>query len=122
MMVTRRTLPKTDWSQLHSNASYDLSSVNGPPVAVVGAVSREMGLELVMTFPKSVNVKKFKVFLEELRRRNPFDNMIIVMDNLAVHRNRLTIERLNDLHFRWAWTPRYSPMYNGIEEVWAMSK
>ena len=29
---------------------------------------------------------------------------------------------MDELGFRWAWTPRYSPQYNGIEEVWAMSK
>ncbi len=29
---------------------------------------------------------------------------------------------MNELGFKWAWTPRYSPWYNGIEEVWAMSK
>ena len=75
-----------------------------------------------MTFPKSVNTMKFKVFLDELRRRNPFDNIFIMMDNLAVHRTLESRNRMNLLDFRYSWTPRYSPWYNGIEEVWAMSK
>ena len=29
---------------------------------------------------------------------------------------------MDELGFRWCWTPRYSLQYNGIEEVWAMSK
>ena len=77
---------------------------------------------MVMTFPRSVNVIKFKVFLEELRRLNPFDDIILVMDNLAVHRNRFTKERMIELGYRWTYTPRYSPAFNGIEEVWAQSK
>ena len=44
------------------------------------------------------------------------------MDNLRVHRNQYAVERMDELSFRWAWTPRYSPLYNDIEEVWAMSK
>ena len=75
-----------------------------------------------MTFNRSVNVTKFKIFLEELRSAWPFDNMLLVMDNLRIHKNEEIIERMNELSFRWAYTPRYSPAYNGIEEVWAASK
>ena len=75
-----------------------------------------------MTFPKSVNITKFKTFLEELRNKNPFDDVILMMDNLSIHRSQQIKDRMNELGFRWAYTPRYSPWYNGIEEVWAMSK
>ena len=29
---------------------------------------------------------------------------------------------MDELSFRYAYTPRYSPWYNGCEEVWSMSK
>ena len=29
---------------------------------------------------------------------------------------------MDELGFRYAYTPRYSPRYNGIEEVWSISK
>ena len=29
---------------------------------------------------------------------------------------------MNDLGFRYTFTPRYSPEYNGIEEVFSISK
>jgi hypothetical protein len=109
MMVTKRTFPKQDWSKLRSNTSFDFAQTDTKAVAVVGAVSREKGVELIMTWPKSVNVMKFKIFLEELRRLNPFDNMLLMMDNLAVHRSQHTRERMDELGFRYAWTPRYSP-------------
>jgi len=31
-------------------------------------------------------------------------------------------ERLNDLAFEYAFTPAYSPRFNGIEEVWSLAK
>ena len=122
MMITKRTFPKQDWSKLRQNTSFDYAQTDTKAVAVVGAVSREKGVELIMTWPKSVNVMKFKVFLDELRRLNPFDNIILMMDNLAVHRSNHTKERMEELGYRYTWTPRYSPQYNGIEEVWNMSK
>ena len=109
MMVTKRTLPSHCWSNAHSNTTMDLSWIDTKPVAVIGAVSREKGIELIMTFPKSINIVKFKVFLEELRALNPFENMILMMDNLGLHRSNHTIERMNELGFRYAWCPRYSP-------------
>jgi len=75
-----------------------------------------------MTFERSVNIQKFKVFLEALRAKYPFDSMLLVMDNLAIHRSNEVAERMNELGFRWTYTPRYQPWYNGIEEVWAISK
>ena len=29
---------------------------------------------------------------------------------------------MDELGFRYAFTPRYSPQFNGIEQVWNMSK
>jgi len=56
-------------------------------IAVLVAVSREYGIHLIMTFMNSVNVSKFKVFLDELRRKFPFDDMMLLLDNLAVHKS-----------------------------------
>ena len=75
-----------------------------------------------MTFPRSVNVSRYKIFQESLRAANPFDNIILCKDNLSVHRNFEVQERMDELGFRYTYTPRYSPQYNGIEEVWAISK
>ena len=91
-------------------------------LAVVAAISRERGVEAAMIFPKSLNVSRFKIFLENLRADNPFDNIMLCLDNLSVHRNHEVLERMNELSFRWSFTPRYSPQYNGIEEVWSISK
>ena len=67
MVVTKRTLPKGDWAQPLTNSLLDMSKIDTKPIAVLGAVSMEYGLEHVMLFKKSVNIKRFKLFLEELR-------------------------------------------------------
>ena len=52
--------------------------MNMQAIAIIAAVSREKGIELAMTFPKSVNVSKYKIFLENLRIANPFDDILLV--------------------------------------------
>ena len=66
----------------------DYRQMSMKPIAVLGAVSREKGIEHMMTFQKSVNNTKFKTFLEELRNKNPFDDVILMMDNLSIHRSQ----------------------------------
>ena len=87
MMVTKRTFPTHDWSKLHTNTSFDLSKVDAKAIAVIGAVSRERGMELAMTFPRSINIVRFKIFLQQLRDKYPFDNLLLMMDNLGVHKS-----------------------------------
>ena len=51
------------------------------------AVSREGGVELVQVYPKSIDKRKFKMFLDELRRKHPFTDICLVMDNLSLHKS-----------------------------------
>ena len=76
-----------------------------------------------MTFRKSINVTKFKFFLQELRQKFIYDDIILVLDNLAVHKNKGSKERMEELGFRYTWVPPYSPELNGgIEETWSQGK
>ena len=85
-------------------------------------MSREFGVDLVKVYNDSVNCTKFKNFLGELRNKFWSDDIIIVMDNLAVHRNREVKERMDELGFKYTYTPVASPMYNGTEEVINLGK
>lgn len=79
-------------------------------------------MDHVEVFENSINKRKFKVFLEDLRTRYPFDDILLVMDNLSLHKSIETRERMDELGFMYAWTPAYSPAYNGVEEVINMGK
>ena len=86
------------------------------------AVSREYGLDLMQIYKNSINKNKFKVFLDELRRKYWTDDILLIMDNLAVHRNGEVKKLMDELGFHYAYTPVASPQYNGIEEVIGMGK
>ena len=42
-------------------------------------------MDLVMLFNRSIDRDKFRVFLQEIRDRYPFDDIALYMDNLRVH-------------------------------------
>ena len=46
----------------------------------MAAVSREFGLEHIEIFRHSITKIRFKLFLEGLRRKYPFDDILLVMD------------------------------------------
>jgi hypothetical protein len=122
MMVTRSTFPRREWAAFKENICLDLSALDTRPIAVLGAVSREFGIELMMPFEKSVNIPKFKMFLDAYRSKYPFDNIMLVFDQLKVHTSLESRARIEELGFEVAWFPVYSPEYNGIESVWHMHK
>ena len=75
-----------------------------------------------MTFEKSVNIPKFKIYIEELRARYFFDDLVIYMDNLAVHRSNVIRDRLNELGIAFVYNAPYSPEFNPIETVFSFVK
>ena len=75
-----------------------------------------------MLFDDSVNIDKFKVFLDELRSKYFFDDICIYMDNLSVHISRVIKERLDELGFAYVYGPPYSPDFNGVESVFSIVK
>ena len=74
---------------------------------------------MVMQFKQSVNIPKFKVFLEELRAKYFLDDICIYFDNLAVHRSKAVIERMEELSIGYIYGPIASPEMNAIEYVFS---
>lgn len=75
-----------------------------------------------MTFKNSVNIPKFKIYLEELRAKYFFDDICIYFDNLSVHRSLEVRNRLDELSIAYVYSPPYSPDFNGIESVFSIFK
>ena len=86
------------------------------------AISRERGVELTHVYDRSINKQKFKMFLEELRTIHPYTDIMLMMDNLKLHKSNDIKRRMDDLGFLYTYTPVYSPQYNGVEEVISMAK
>jgi transposase len=121
-MVTKSTMPTHEWSAVNTRYMVDLSQYGKTSIAVLAGVSQERGVDLAMIFEKSVNIPKFKMWLEELRARHFFDDICIVMDNLAVHHSREVVNRMDELGFEYVYTPAYSPDLNPIEFVFSIFK
>ena len=62
------------------------------------------------------------MFLDELRSIHPYTDIMLMMDNLKLHKSNDIKTRMNDLGFLYSYTPIYSPQYNGVEEVISMAK
>ena len=62
MMYTKSTFRKNEWSSKYNNFKIDLSKTETEAIAVIAAISREKGCELVMLFRWCSNKMKFKGF------------------------------------------------------------
>ena len=75
-----------------------------------------------MLFDSSVTINKFKVFLDELRRKYFYDDLCIFMDRLSVHISKKIIERMDELGIAYIYNSIYSPQFNGVEEYFSIAK
>jgi len=91
-------------------------------LAVLATISKEYGVDMLMTFSQSVNTLKFKIFLDELRTKYFYEDICIYMDNLSVHRSKATKERMDELSIAYVFGPPYSPDFNPIESVFSIAK
>ena len=119
MMVTKSTMALNEWSCKLSNHEVDMQHFGKETLAVLAAVSKEYGVDMLMTFETSVNILKFKIFIDELRTKYFYEDICIYMDNLSVHRSRAVKERLDELSIAYVFGPPYSPEFNPIESVFS---
>ena len=91
-------------------------------LAIIAAISKEFGLDYISTYKKSINIPKFKEFLQNLRDKFFFDDICIYMDNLSTHRSKEVRERMDEMSIPYIFGPPYSPEYNPIESVYSIFK
>ena len=120
--MTKNTLLKQAWSAKNTNIELDYKQLNIEVKAIIAAVSRENGLEHIEVFRHSCTKIKFKLFLEGLRRKYFFDDILLVMDQLSLHKSGDVRDLMDELGFMYTYTPVYAPAYNGIEEVFSQAK
>ena len=85
-------------------------------------ISAEGGGEHWQIFKKSVDIPKFKEYIEGLRADNKDKKIAIFMDNLSVHHSRKTKEALAELEIPYVFNVAYSPELNPIELVFSQIK
>ena len=73
-------------------------------------------------YKKSVNIPKFKDYLQGLRKANKNKKLTIFMDNLSTHRSEEAKEEMRQQKIEWIFNVAYSPDFNPIESVFSKIK
>ena len=68
---------------------YKNKSLNLEPVAMIAGVSIEYGLEYYELHQKSINMKKYLGFLEEIMWRNERDKVALIVDQARYHHSKI---------------------------------
>ena len=121
-MFTRATMRAEEWSRLRGNFSVDVDSLQEPTLCLLSAISKERGQEYFKVYEKSVNVAKFKTYLQELRAQNGDDKLCIFLDNLSAHTSKKSLAEMKRLNISHVFNVPYSPQYNPIELSFAKVK
>ena len=66
---------------------------------MIGALSVSHGLVLTQVFLGSNTVDSFLPFIKQLKRINPLQKRIVVMDNLSVHHSKIVTEEFDSKWF-----------------------
>lgn len=91
-------------------------------LAIVTGVSEIDGIELSVTYPKSISASQFVAFLESLAEKNQGNRVVIFLDNMRAHHSRVVKEAFERLGMAAIFNLPYSPQFNGIESVFSMMK
>lgn len=61
-------------------------------------------------------------FLKEIRQRNPFRHIVVILDNFSAHRTENVAITAETLDIELVFLPPYSPQLNPIELIWKSIK
>lgn len=88
---------------------------------MIGAVSLD-GLIALMTIEGGTTGDVFVAWLEHFLLPELPEDALVVMDNLAAHKDPRVKELLESVGARAVYLPPYSPTFNPIELAWAKLK
>ena len=89
---------------------------------MIGALSLHHGLVFTQVFLGSNTVGSFLPFIKQLKRINPLEKRIVVIDNLSVHHSKLVTNQFDNRWFLHQFLPPQSCELNPIEKVWNIVK
>lgn len=115
VMFTKHSNKGRDWSSKGNNTTVAQTDYYTDYMAVVCAISTEIGTEVVYTSKQAINRDSFIDFLRILRRRNGKRRLALFMDNLTVHKAKPVVEVMEKLNIEPIWNAVYSPQFNPIE-------
>ncbi len=122
IMFTSKTNFQKAWANIYNPIAIDRKQTNQEPIACVASVTARNGVELVELYDKSVNKAKFEDYLVKLKAKTGDRKILLVLDNLSVHRSKWIQNRMSHHEYKWAFTAPYHPDSNAIETVFSQVK
>ena len=76
----------------------------------------------VITFLERTRTNNFCEFLDEVRNKNPYGTICLILDNYSVHKAKAVEVKANKMNIILVNLPKYSPDLNPIEYIWKSIK
>lgn len=116
------TMKTKAWSASYSSITVNEASMKMKAIALVAAISEDVGYELHLTNLKSISTLEYVEFLKKLSKKFQNQPFALFMDNLAVHKSEDAKEAYKKYKIMPIYNMPYSPQYNGIESYFSLVK
>jgi len=90
-------------------------------MTMIGAIALD-GFRGFITIDAATDAAVFEAFVSQQMAKNLRPGDIVVMDNLAAHRNPGALAAIRAVGAEPRFLPPYSPEFNPIEKAWAKLK
>ena len=115
--LTTKLLPKQEWMIKRKNVEIDEKKLNAKTVAFVVALSEDMGLVELSTYPKSLDQWDFINFLKKVRKSYGDRRIGLYMDNAGFHIAKSVRKYCDENNIERIFAPVYSPEYQPCESM-----
>lgn len=113
--------PRFGWAPRGEDSPGKSVEGNWQTITMLGALALD-GFRGFMTINAGTSSDVFLAYVEQVLAPNLRVGDVVVMDNLAAHKNRAVMEAIRALGADLLYLPPYSPDLNPIEKAWAKLK
>lgn len=115
------TPPSYGWAPVGDKAPGKATHGAWKTMTMIGAIALN-GWRGFMTLQAATDREVFRAYVEQLLVPNLRRGDIVVMDNLAAHRDAESLAAIRRVGAEVLFLPPYSPDFNPIEKAWAKLK
>ena len=91
-------------------------------LSLLAGIIEDAGIEAYVIHPRSIKREQYVEFLHKLRDRYAEGEIVLLVDNLSVHKTKEAKKAYADLNITPVYNVPYSPEFNGIEFYWNLVK
>jgi transposase len=113
--------PRFGWAPCGEDSPGKSVEGNWQTITMLGAVALD-GFRGFMTINAGTSADVFLAYVEQVLAPNLRIGDLVVMDNLAAHKNPAVIAAIRAVGAELLYLPPYSPDLNPIEKAWAKLK